>query len=152
MDTTHEATGGAEDIDANQVPNGDYDELKQSKPIKDEDNQAKDEAKEEDKEERPSFTLYSYDTGIWRVFYQKKKWDFLPGPDGIKRLKEALETLPYMWKFIKEIWPVVHAQLFLWALLSLWEPLDATASLWVSATVYNTVSILGICIKDSALN
>lgn len=129
-------SGSAEVIDANQASDQSDKESNEKELTND----------KELKEEKPSFELYTFDSGIWRIFYEKPKWNFIPGPDFVKELKEIINTFPYIWRFMIEVWSFAPGQLLLWALLSLWEPVDATISLWVSAVVYDTVSQLRIII------
>lgn len=42
--------------------------------------------------------------------------------------------------FTKEVWSLAPGHLLLWAMLSVWEPVDMAVGLWVSTTVLDTVS------------
>jgi hypothetical protein len=81
------------------------------------------------------------DIGVWRVFYQDKPWSFLPGVDSARRLKEVLAALPFVWRFLKDVWILAPGHLILWGFLSMWEALEGAVSLWVTAQMLQTASI-----------
>ena len=81
------------------------------------------------------------DIGVWRVFYQDNPWSFLPGIDTARRLKEVIAALPFVLRFLKDVWLLAPGYLILWGLLSLWEALEGALSLWVTAQMLQTVRV-----------
>jgi hypothetical protein len=53
--------------------------------------------------------------------------------------------------FTKEVWAIAPGHLILWALLSVWEPIDMAISLWVSTNVLDTVSLSAIWMLDLSM-
>lgn len=93
------------------------------------------------KETERDVPIRTRDIGIWRVFYQDNPWSFLPGVDTARRLKEVVQAIPFVWRFLKDVWGLAPGYLVLWALLSVWEALEGAMSLWVTAQMLQTVSV-----------
>src|SRR4051794_28856104 len=80
-----------------------------------------DESDEDDKpkkDENEDILIRTRDIGIWRVFYQDSPWSFLPGADIVRRTKDLLKAIPYVWRFLREMWAIAPGYLVLWSLLN----------------------------------
>jgi len=92
------------------------------------------------KESESEVPIRTRDIGIWRMFYQDSPWGFLPGFDTIRKLKEVISALPFVWRFLGELWLLAPGYLILEILLSIWGSLDGAISLWTTTQMLQTVS------------
>ena len=99
-----------------------------------------DDDEDEEKEKKSTDArIRTMDLGVWRVFYQDKPWSFLPGYETLRKFREIADGAPYVWRFMKEIWPIAPGYLVLWLLLNVWNSFQAALSLWVTAQLLETV-------------
>lgn len=103
------------------------------------DDEEKEPADKKGDEKQEDVRIRTKDIGIWRVFYQDKPWSYIPGIEIIRQFREIMETLPYVWRFTKEIWTLAPGYLLLWVFLRVWESIDSALSLWVTAKLLDTV-------------
>lgn len=97
------------------------------------------EGDENDEQKKEPLKIRIKDIGIWRVFYQDKPWSYIPGVELVRQFKDIADTLPYVWRFTKEIWNLAPGYLLLWGFLRVWESIDSAISLWVTAKLLDTV-------------
>lgn len=122
----------------------DMNKLKESSSASSED----DEHEDQEKRHFEDMRIRMMDIGVWRVFYQDKPWSFLPGYETVRKFKEIGEGVPYLWRFMKEIWRIAPLQLILWSLMNIWESFQAALSLWVTAQLLETMQ--GIILSGKA--
>lgn len=94
------------------------------------------------------------DVGVWRIVQQAEstRFAFFPGRDTYVRMKEITQGLPHVWRCLKEVWSVAPGYFLLWISLMVWSSLDSAISLWVTATLLDTVSrtkVIGIYSSNS---
>jgi hypothetical protein len=68
------------------------------------------------------------------------------------RFKEIAGGLPFVWRFLTEVWTLAPGHFILWALLSVYESISGAISLMVTAQILQTVRptrILGKEVTDS---
>jgi hypothetical protein len=79
------------------------------------------------------------DIGVWRIFYQSSTWEFVPGAETLRRLRETAKDVSYVGCFLKNLWEIAPGYLVLWFVLELWASMQNAASLWVKARMLQTV-------------
>lgn len=95
---------------------------------------------DEDKKKKEDIRIRTQDVGVWRIFYQDQPWSFLPGVELFRKFKGMAESLPSLWRFTMEVWSIAPGYLLLWWFIKVWESIDGAISLWITATLLNTVS------------
>jgi hypothetical protein len=66
----------------------------------------------------------------------------------VVRFKEIAEGLPFVWRFLIEVWTLAPGHFILWALLSIYESLSGAISLMVTAQILQTVRPTRILDKE----
>jgi hypothetical protein len=120
------------------------DESAQSDSIKEDNEKAKEKDGNEDASEdkkEDDIRIRTKDIGVWRIFYQDQSWSFLPGADLFRQFKAMGKSLPYFWRFTKEMWTIAPGYLLLFAFLRVWESVEGALSLWITAQLLNTVCL-----------
>ncbi|KAG8808166.1 hypothetical protein FRC17_004076 [Serendipita sp. 399] len=79
------------------------------------------------------------DIGIWRIYYQGTHWAIIPGYETVRKFKEILEGLPYVWRFLKDIWGIAPGHFLLWMFIQSWSSIQGAVSLWCTAFMLQTM-------------
>ncbi|KAG9043686.1 hypothetical protein FS842_001733, partial [Serendipita sp. 407] len=79
------------------------------------------------------------DIGIWRIYYQDARFSFLPGYETVHKFKEVLGGLPYVLRFIRDVWSFAPGHLIIWGFIRLWDAVQGTISLWCTAYILQTI-------------
>jgi hypothetical protein len=84
-------------------------------------------------------TIRKIDVGVWRLFYLSSEWEFVPGAETLRKLREIGKNMSYVGRFLKDLWGMAPGYLVLWFFLELWSSMQNATSLWVKARMLQTV-------------
>jgi hypothetical protein len=94
---------------------------------------------EENMADESQSTIRKMDVGVWRLFYLSSTWEFMPGAETLRKLREIGKNMSYVGRFLKDLWGIAPRYLVLWFFLELWSSMQNAASLWVKARMLQTV-------------